>query len=563
MVRAALIPLMRRAYRRALRNEVIRNGANSEFASAAALKKSAVYSFEANRPSGLSESYKAANSHKAASGISNPKIYQSSTPTPESTASVLVVGAGLAGLTVAYRLQQAGVLADIVEASDRVGGRVESVPNVLGTSLTAELGAEFIDSNHCCVLALAAELGLTLLDRELGAQTTNLRQTTLFFEGQWVDEATLAAEFAPAAGRIAQDLAAIESFRTYRSECLAAIALDGRSLTHYLDDLPLSPLLRQLIEVAYKVEFGRELAEQSCLNFLYLVGFDPHLELLGTCDERFYIAEGNDQLAYGLAARLQGRIEPDTELTALARSADGRYRVSLRSGLRSETRCYERVVLALPFSVVRSLDIRLNLPPAKRLAINTLGYGSNAKLTAAYSERTWHIRHAATAHSFTDLPFHNTWESDISRRDPAGTGLLTSFVGGKQGAALSARSPEAQAQQLRSHWNRVFPGLEAAHLLGALARPWASAPYSRGSYACYLVGQWTQLYGVERERVENLFFAGEHCSVDFQACMEGACQSGEQVALEILKDLGLVDAKYSLQTLYGARFRQSSDPLPF
>jgi monoamine oxidase len=494
--------------------------------------------------------------------------------------NVLVVGAGLAGLTVAYRLRQAGIRADIVEAASRVGGRIDSVPNALGTTLTAELGAEFIDSNHCCLLALAAELGLTLLDRDLNPHENAhknlhgnlhenpselhqaaLRQTTLFLSGQFIDEAKLAIDFAPAAHIIAQDVAAIQSFRTYRSHCPAATALDQRSLAQYLAQLPLPPYLQQLIDIAYRVEFGRETAEQSCLNFLYLVGFHPRLELLGTCDERFYIAGGNDQITARLAAQLHSQIELDTELTALSRSPDGRYRVSLRSGLRTEERRYEKVVLAIPFSVARSLSLQLDLPPAKRLAIDTLGYSHNAKLTTAYRSRLWQTQHAATAHSFTDLAFQNTWESDISQCDPTGAGLLTSFVGGHSGAELSQLTPEAQAQRLRSPWEAVFPGLETAHLPGALAKPWAQAPYSQGAYACYLVGQWTAMYGAERERVENLFFAGEHCSVDFQACMEGACQSGEQVAQEILQDLGLV--RQSLQQRYGAQFHQDGDPIPF
>jgi len=87
---------------------------------------------------------------------------------------------------------------------------------------------------------------------------------------------------------------------------------------------------------------------------------------------------------------------------------------------------------------------------------------------------------------------------------------------------------------------RVFPGISAARLKDNTVRAyWPGEQYSRGSYSCYLVGQWTRMYGVEGERVGNLFFAGEHCSQDYQGYMEGGCETGEAAASEILEDLRL------------------------
>ena len=81
-----------------------------------------------------------------------------------SETSILVVGAGIAGLTAAYRLRQAGVRVDIIEARNRVGGRMRSLANAAGTQITAELGGEFIDSDHTCLRSLATELGLKIVD---------------------------------------------------------------------------------------------------------------------------------------------------------------------------------------------------------------------------------------------------------------------------------------------------------------------------------------------------------------------------------------------------------------
>ncbi len=87
---------------------------------------------------------------------------------------------------------------------------------------------------------------------------------------------------------------------------------------------------------------------------------------------------------------------------------------------------------------------------------------------------------------------------------------------------------------------QVFPGISAVRLQGKANRAyWSGELYSQGSYACYLVGQWTQLYGSEGERVGNLFFAGEHTSLEYQGYMEGGCETGEAAALAILEDLGV------------------------
>jgi monoamine oxidase len=95
-----------------------------------------------------------------------------------------VVGAGLAGLTAAYRLKQAGVPVDVIEARYQVGGRVRSLPNAAGTQLTAELGGEFIDTDHTTLLRLAKELGLKIVD--LLAADKGLIKDTYFFDGRKV-----------------------------------------------------------------------------------------------------------------------------------------------------------------------------------------------------------------------------------------------------------------------------------------------------------------------------------------------------------------------------------------
>lgn len=203
----------------------------------------------------------------------------------------------------------------------------------------------------------------------------------------------------------------------------------------------------------------------------------------------------------------------------------------------------------MPFSVLRKIQIDVDLPPVKRLAIKTLGYGTNAKLITGYREPVWRSRYGSTANVYTDTGFQNTWESSQSRYT-FGQGLITNYTGGRQGLVLGTATPEFHAQRLVSQLEQVFPGISAARLQGKTNRVhWSSEQYTRGSYSCYLVGQWTQMYGVEGERVGNLFFAGEHTSLDYQGYMEGGCESGEAVALAILEDLEQAEAEQQRERL--------------
>ena len=313
---------------------------------------------------------------------------------------VLVVGAGIAGLTAAYRLKQAGVPVDIIEARNQVSGRIRSLPKAAGTQITAELGGEFIDTDHTCLRGLAEELGFNIID--LLAAEQGLIQETYFFGGRKVPIEEIINDFAPVAEQIDADLVAIENFESYAIPDPATAALDNLSITEYLERIPTTATMRQIIQVAYTGEYGREAEEQSCLNLIYLIGTESgEFEIYGTSDERYYIAGGNDQVPRRLGELLANSLRTETVLESLSRSPDGRYQVALRSGGSTSDRTYERILLT------------------------------------------------------------------------------------------------------------------------------------------YLVGQWTQMYGVEGERVGNLFFAGEHCSLEYQGYMEGGCETGEAAAAEILEDLGL------------------------
>ncbi len=449
---------------------------------------------------------------------------------------ILVVGAGIAGLTAAYRLRQAGVRADVIEANNRVGGRIRTVPKVAGTLISAELGGEFIDTGHTNLISLATQLGLRAID--LVAVQAGFVPDTFFLEGRRFSLQQLIADFAPLATKINADLRTVGNNISYQDFTESAERLDNLSIAQYLDQADTSTIVRQLLRIAYTAEYGRDPEEQSALNLLFLIGADANsFELYGNSDERYQIDGGNNQIVNRLADRLSDSIETGTVLEGISLLPDGRYRVSLRSGQSAFDRTYERVLLTLPFSTLRDVKINVPLPQPKLRAIQQLGYGTNSKLVTGYRSRLWRDLYRSTASVYTDLGFQNSWEATPFA--PTANGLVTNFTGGKQGLAIGSGTPEDQAQRFLNEFERVFPGVRNLRTGKAVRAFWQGERYSKGSYSCYLVGQWTQMHGVEGERLGNIYFAGEHTSLGNQGYMEGGCETGQRAALEILKDLGV------------------------
>ncbi|MCC6131164.1 MAG: FAD-dependent oxidoreductase [Acidobacteria bacterium] len=454
------------------------------------------------------------------------------------TEDAIVVGGGLAGLTAAYRLKQAGVTAGVYEAQERVGGRVRSLRGHFPDGQVAELGGELIDTPHKRVRGLASELGLEVED--LLDDHPDLSKAILFFEDKRLDPSTLEKAFAPFGSKIRADLDSLgkNPDPTYKNPGNAQ-TLDRMSLSQWFDRSGFEGWLRQLLDVAYVTEYGLEASEQSALNFLLMI--DPALgkdmKFFGESDERFHIKGGNDQIPRKLSEKLPGQIEFGARLESIQSSPSGGYVLSFRRGTASFEKRTGFVVLTLPFSVLNSVEIKLDLPERKRRAFLELGYGTNGKLMLSYGSRIWRGKHKSNGSVMTDLPSQMFWET--SRRQAGAAGIITNFCGGRRGVTLGQGTPEQQALIAAGDFERIFPGSAGTHSAEKAVRfHWPLNEFSLGSYACYRPGQWTEFRGVEGEPAGRLFFAGEHTSLTAQGYMEGAVESGERAAKEILTAMG-------------------------
>lgn len=474
-----------------------------------------------------------AGSAMAAAGVAAARCAPLLMP-PRGAEPVLIVGAGIAGLTAAYRLEQAGVAVRLMEAQNRVGGRMFSLRNFFPDGQVAELGGELIDTGHDSILKLAAELDIQLDD--LADEDPTLATEIWFFDRQRRTNAEVIEAFRPIAKRVEQSLATLTADDVTYSEPANAEGLDRISITQWLDGAGVSGWMRTLLEVAYTTEFGLECGEQSALNFLTMIDPQPDpFRIFGESDERFRVHNGNDEIIQALARRLRVQPETNMALEAIRSRPDGRLEASFRRGDRSVAVAAERMILTLPFTMLREVSIEVDLPPAKRKAIAELGYGTNAKLMTGFHDRIWR-RQGSNGSVLTSLPFQLCWET--SRKQPGKSGLLTNFTGGIHGIELGRGSEAEQAARFSAELDGVFPGVAQTRNDRQVRFHWPTHPFTRGSYACYRVGQWTTIRGAEGEPAGGLHFAGEHCSLDYQGFINGGSETGERAAAEVLAALG-------------------------
>lgn len=453
---------------------------------------------------------------------------------------IAIVGAGIAGLCCAFRLQRLGLQATVYEASHRVGGRMLTFHRAFADKMSAELGGEFIDSSHRTLLGLAAELSIGLLDYRTDDPT--LADLTVYLKGGRVGLPELLESYAPIAAHIDAALATLtgpKPLSVSRDKPNGAQALDAHSIASFLDSVHASGPARTLLELAYTTEFGLDASDSSALNLLLQISTDTtKLLLLGASDERYRAKGGNDTFPRRLAEALgPSAIELGTTLVALARTPAGRYLLTFEAGSRRQQVVADHVVLALPFTMLRAVECAIDWPPVKRWAIQELGMGTNAKLLCGFSTRPWRTRYHANGQTFSDLGYQSTWEA--SRLQETASGILTNYLGGGPGIALGRGTAEDRGAEFMTELDLVFPGVRAAHDGRLVRMHWPTYPLTKGSYSAYRVGQYTRFAGVERTRFENVHFCGEHTSVDAQGFMEGAAETGTMAAAELAADLGL------------------------
>ena len=455
---------------------------------------------------------------------------------------VAVVGAGFAGLYAATVLAGKRMACEVYEAGSAVGGRVASLRGVFPGQV-AERGAELIDTTHSTVRGLATAYGLTLENYE-----KQPGEESFYFFGRHYSEAEVVAEYRAFTAAMNNDLQRLSGSPTADAFNAHDRLLDLMPLSRYLDSRGAGPLLRKVLDVAYTIEFGREISNQSSLAFLLFAQANKrgHFTPFGNfSDERFHIVEGNDAIGKGLADRLPRPVQLGHQLLRVAATADGRLRLSFLVGGRTVERVHSALILAVPAPIAREIvfDASVALPPQSRTAIAGMDYGTNRKMMIGFRGRPWYERIGSNGSSYSDLANHqNTWETNFSQARFGERGVLTDYSGGARGARLDPRRIQREAGDFLGDLERVWPGTSAlatrdarGNVLAHLEN-WSLNPLFKGAYSNNQPGYFTTIEGLyAKPALPNLVFAGEHTDsfYSYQGFMEGALLSGARAADQI------------------------------
>jgi monoamine oxidase len=479
----------------------------------------------------------------AGAGAATASLFPAARRMPAASAAtaprIIVVGGGLAGLTAAYRLKQAGYSAQLHEASTRLGGRCWSIKGYFDEGQVAEHGGELIDTGHVNVRQLCQELRLGL-DNLKQAETNGTEPTNWFLGGRYT-QTQATSDLKAIWQQIHSDVSAASYPTTYHSSTARGRELDALSIhawiERYVPGGHGSPLGR-LLDVAYNIEYGAETTDQSSLNMLYLLGYSGqgNLRIFGPSNEKFHVRGGNDQIPAALAAAIPGQITTGSELAAVRRNTDATWTLSFLQGTRTRDVIADHVVMAAPFSILRaSVDLsRAGFSTVKRQAIAGLGMGTNSKLNVQFKRRLWREQ-GCNGDTYADTGYQATWE--VSRAQAGTSGILVDYTGGAIGSTFAGGTPQSHAQQLTTQLEPLLPGIGAQRNGKATIDFWPGYRWSKGSYAYFKPGQYTAFSGAEGEREGTCHFAGEHTSQDNQGYLEGAVESGQRAASEILTDL--------------------------
>ncbi|MCB0964444.1 MAG: FAD-dependent oxidoreductase [Acidimicrobiales bacterium] len=441
--------------------------------------------------------------------------------------TVVVVGGGLAGLTCALDLLDAGWSVTVVEAGDRVGGRVRTLREPFADGLHAEAGGESIDVDHTDLLALVERFGLATEDRPPNKIVDGATQ----YRGRrWRTADFVASGDGAVAADYERFYAALDELGEgidpeHPDQAEGAAELDARTMADLLDELDLVAEARFLAETDIRSGFNAELEDLSQLFVAqqWAVGTDVSDEGV----EAMRIRGGNDRLPAAMADRvveLGGEVVLGRPVTAIGHDGDG-VRVEVDGGAWSGA----WAVVACPFTAARRIGFEPELPADLAAAVDGLDLGPAAKVIVEYEERFWEGL-GQSGFTVTDEPFGVGWSPTDSY--PSERGLLAAFLTGSAAVDAAAREDEARIDEVAAQLDVVYPEGAELRTGNAATVAWANEPFAGGGYAVYRPGQVTDFWAAIRAGAGRLRFAGEHTEA-LAGYMESAVRSGHRVATEL------------------------------
>jgi monoamine oxidase len=435
---------------------------------------------------------------------------------------IIVIGAGFAGLSSAHELKSMGYDVVVVEARDRLGGRVVSYRELL-PGKTAEGGGEYIGLNQPHWWAYKTHFGLDYVE-----VVTDDADTPIVLNGQRLTKPeadAIWAEMDTAFQPLIDDAKGVNIEEPWLSA--NARELDLRSTADWLDNLPVSPTTKQAIAAEFEGNNAVPMDRQSYLGNLTQIAAGGGVRYF-TDTEVFRLRGGNQQLAECLADAI-GR---ENVLLGLAAKSITQTELGVSVVLSNgKTLIGDDVVLTVPPSIWRKIRFTPSLPRALAPQM-----GNNVKYLAAVKNRFWEQVNLSPE-GMTDGDVSSTWESTDG--SPGDEGIsLTAYSGGP--AAESARAAYATEKDAAygPALDAMYPGFSKS-LVRSTFVDWLGDTWTKGGYTFPAPGQICRIGPTLYNGLGRLHFAGEHTCYKFVGFMEGALESGVRVAKRLARRDGV------------------------
>lgn len=448
-----------------------------------------------------------------------------STPTTGRSADVAVVGAGFSGLAAALELESRGLSVVVLEARDRVGGRV--LNHELAGGEVVEVGGQWVGPTQHALLDLAAEMGVeTFPTHSEGENMIEYRGRVRRYRGT-IPRLNPAVLLEIERARRKFDRLAKQVPLDAPWDAPQAERWDRITFAHWMARNLVSRSARMLLTLAVRTVFGTEPEDLSLLHVLFYVnsagGFDALIDTRGGAqDSRF--AGGSQLVAIRMAKRLGDGVALDAPVRRIEEAGDG---VQVEAG-DSVVRA-RRVIVAVSPTLAARIDFEPPLPEQRDQLTQRMPQGAIIKCMAVYPEPFWR----ADGLSGSGVSDGGSINAIFDNTPPSGSpGVLLGFLDGRAARHWGQRTPEERRAELVSVLTRMF-GERAAAPEEYVERNWAAERWSRGCYGgAFGPSGWTDFGPALREPVGRVHWAGTETATVWNGYIDGAVTAGRRAAEE-------------------------------
>jgi monoamine oxidase len=443
---------------------------------------------------------------------------------------IIIIGAGLAGLSAAYELTQAGHDVTVLEAQRKAGGRVQTIRDSLPDELYVEAGATRIPNHHHFTLKYAELFGLTL-DAFQPSDLTNIyyvrNKRIKAISGQNID---WPLELTP------------------EEQSLGLKGIRQKYIWSMLNEIgdvmnprwPSSEILKKYDHMNRSDFWRSRGASEGAIELMTLGGIDDKLESWSTLFmlrnqalnqkfETYYkIRGGSDLLPRAFAQRLSEKIHYGAPVVRIEQNAKAVKAIISRRGT-NQSVVGDFMICAVPFSVQKNIEVVPPFSNEKQRAIQELPYLSASKIFLQSNERFW-LNQKESGFAVTDLPIGQVWH--ITHNQPGKRGILQAFPISTHSRRVTEMAEAERVKFALDQTEMIFPGIRG-NFEGGFSKCWDQDEWARGASAYYKPGQFSSLLPYVSRPEGRIYFAGEHTSVWIDGWMQGALESGNRVANEV------------------------------